>query len=105
MPEHRGVRECRQFWEPLSRCLSGGRADWASAFKVLGTSCLSAPGAETRALKLLAVGRFRVSFGERSGKGYRRELSGVEGLSKSLLAWVDPHEGYMSHYRAIPCLV
>ena len=61
------------------------------------------PGAETRALKLLAVGRLRVSFGECSGKGYPRELSGIEGPSKSLLVWVDPHEGGTSsrHLEAV----
>ena len=45
---------------------------------VIWTSGLFVPGAETRALRLLAVGRFWVSSGERSAKEYPRELLGVE---------------------------
>ena len=49
--------------------------------------------AETRALKLLAVERFWVSYAERSPKGYPRAIVGVEGPSDSSLVSVDPSKG------------
>ncbi len=57
----------------------------SSVFERGWTSGLLDPGAEKRALKLLAVGRFWVSSGERSAKGYPRELFGVKGPSESSL--------------------
>ncbi len=63
---------------------------------LIWTSGLFAPGAETRALKLLAVGRFWVSSGERSAKEYPRELLGFKGPSESSLVSVDPPKGLSS---------
>jgi hypothetical protein len=57
---------------------------------LIWTSGLLAPGAETRALKLLAVGRFWVSLGERSAMEYPREIFGVKDPSESSLVSVDP---------------
>ena len=73
--EHRGLRGCRQFWEPGTRCSSGGRTNSTSILCPFGTLRLFALGAEANEYRIIALGRFWVSFGERSAKGSSRSVA------------------------------